>query len=425
MGGSKRFYTFPRKFKWSVSCSLTPPKLACDWHLWKQLGHDFPLSLWPPHFHEQTSIEAVIDFLKEAHISNLTCPLFLSDIMPTPHQINTDAIQVYVNRLRQLKTHGISVTLILHPFIHPTWFHEQTPWHSPSSVESFLRPFKQVIPILMPFVDQWITFNEMNAWLFGAYFEGCFPPGHMNPHLTAMACRNIIECHVKLYDYLKQTQLKLGFDQSVGLSLHTSYFYPSRKTHLGDWAKASFMTRVYQQSFFDIFKKGTWAGTRYLKETPIDLNFAKGALDFMGLTYFSQTAVKSQADMPFKAKPSPSISKSPLSLLNWESSPKGLYKVLKQCATYKIPLYICDNSFPSLNEQAKSRVVHQNLFQIKKALENKVPLKGYCYGALYDSQQTKHQGIASWDAHKRRLMLNKSGIYYSGTVKTNTMMLHA
>jgi beta-glucosidase len=65
----------------------------------------------------------------------------------------------------------------LHHFTNPAWFADRGGWLSPEAPKLFERYAEIVVRNLQDVVDEWITINEPNVYVYAGYIVGAFPPG--------------------------------------------------------------------------------------------------------------------------------------------------------------------------------------------------------------------------------------------------------
>ena len=67
------------------------------------------------------------------------------------------ALARYGRFVDRLLARGLEPVVTLHHYTHPAWFHDETPWTSPASVEAFARFARRVAAALAPRVRIWVT----------------------------------------------------------------------------------------------------------------------------------------------------------------------------------------------------------------------------------------------------------------------------
>ena len=128
------------------------------------------------------------------------------------------------------------------------------------------------------------------------YFAGVFPPGKKNPVLAGVVLENLLYAHTKTYKHLKS--LNDGDKVQIGLVKNIFQFDPLRRWHLLDWFYSKVLNNVFTQSSLDYFKRGqaTFSLPGMVKRKMIN-NDAIGAMDFIGLNYYSRMHVKGKASL--------------------------------------------------------------------------------------------------------------------------------
>ena len=143
----------------------------------------------------------------------------------------------YRAELQLLGDKGIRPLLTLHHFNSPRWFEQRGGWLAGDAVTVFLRFVDQVVTSLGDLVDEFVTINEPNVFVTGAYVFGDFPPGHRSLREAMRAYATLGEAHVRAYTLIHER--RPGLDTRVGVAHHLRPFRPGNPRN--PWHRARYL----------------------------------------------------------------------------------------------------------------------------------------------------------------------------------------
>src|SRR5207342_3800571 len=117
-------------------------------------------------------------------------------IEPRRGDFDLAALDAYRTRLVAMRAAGLRPVVTLHHFTHPAWFHRETPWHEPESVDAFRRYARTCAEVLRGLDPLVVSFNEPVVLMLGGYVKGLIPPGLVDTRLALPALGNIARAHV-------------------------------------------------------------------------------------------------------------------------------------------------------------------------------------------------------------------------------------
>ncbi|MGB5138852.1 MAG: family 1 glycosylhydrolase, partial [Candidatus Zixiibacteriota bacterium] len=189
--------TIDREFLWGVSTSAfqIEGQIENDITDWEKLGR-FRTGGEDPLYQRAADHwqrwEQDFGLLKSLGVNSYRFSVEWARIEPERGKFDAAALDQYSRMLDRLLELGITPMLTLHHFTHPTWFHHETPWHSPESVDAFTEFSRRVIERLGVRVPLFITINEPMVWLLAGYLDAKFPPGERDVHRLADALHNML-----------------------------------------------------------------------------------------------------------------------------------------------------------------------------------------------------------------------------------------
>lgn len=292
------------------------------------------------------------------------------------------AVEQYRRRLLRMKAEGVRPVVTLHHFTHPTWFHRETPWHDPVSVEVF-RAYARVCARILKGLDALvITFNEPMVLMLGGYIRGLIPPGIRAPGQAMLALGNIARSHVAARE---EIQLDCGRTE-IGISQNMLAFAPDRRWHPLDRAVASCAAEAYNHAFLRalctgelrIFMPGMATSRQRIEG-------GRDAMDFVGLNYYTR------AHLRFTLKP-PCLDfcyRDPLGRgltdIGWEDYPEGLSRMLLEAKQYGLPVWVTEGGVDDRTGDRRPGYLHRHWAEMLKAVKQGVDVRGYLHWSLMDN----------------------------------------
>jgi beta-glucosidase len=150
-----------------------------------------------------------IQLAKDMGVNAFRFSIEWSRIEPRKGYIDPNGIQFYRNLINTLKEKNMVPLVTLVHFNYPQWVVDdgqgsKKGLENPDFVKYFLKYTETVVKEFGPDVKYWLTFNEPNIWVPGAYLIGMTPPGKKSPLATVRAGWNLLKAHTKAYDLIHQ-----------------------------------------------------------------------------------------------------------------------------------------------------------------------------------------------------------------------------
>jgi len=259
-----------------------------------------------------------------------------SRIEPKEGKIDQKEIEHYRQVLLALKERGLEPFVSLYHWTVPIWFSQKGGWLNPKAPYYFDRFVKIVSQNLFGQVNFWITLNEAMLCAGASYLRGTFPPQKRNVFKFLKAVNNLAKAHQLAYRSLHLIDL----DCQVGIAKHNIYF-----------------KNIPLAEYF-------W-NNRFL-------NKIKKEQDFIGLNYYKHHQFPKKKNLP-------------VSDLDWEIYPKGIYYVLKDLKKYNKPIYITENGLADAQDAKRAKFIKDHLYWIHKAIKEDVDVRGYFHWSLLDN----------------------------------------
>ncbi len=410
------FIFFPKDFFWGSATSAYQVEGGNlnDWSQWEEknaekLAHSakkywkswqrkkFPQMLYPDnyicgqacdHYHRY---EEDFDWIKSLHQNAYRFSVEWSRVEPEEGKFNKRELEHYRQMVMALRDRGIEPFITLKHFANPLWLSKKGGITNSDYPRLFTRYVQKVVQELGEFCQYWITINEMMVILYNAYLGKKNWPGERGLIKAYKYFRMTVKAHNMAYECIKKECPRA----QVGVAQLLNFWEPANKN--------SFLDRL------------TTGAARYFSNKKF-INAIKSKLDFIGVNYYFHHRLKfPYQQVKIEGK---------VSDLNWEIYPKGIYKVLQEVKKYNLPIYITENGLADAKDKYREVFIKDHLFWINKAIQEKIPVKGYFHWSLMDNFEWDKGfwprfGLLEIDYKTLARKLRPSGKVYADICATN------
>ena len=289
-------------------------------------------------------------------------------------------------------------------------------WTNPKLIDFFCHYARTVMTEYKGLVRYWLTFNEINCLMIGAFGNvmggGILPPGEDEPMAVTDADwddpqKRYSALHHQFLASAKAVQLghEIDADNKIGLMVAGNACYP-HTCNPDDVLVAQQKQR--EQNFYcgDVMVRGaypSWAPALWRREgvrvevTPEDAATLKaGTVDFYSFSYYmSTTATADDSQIEpgniFGGARNEYLKKSDW---GWAIDPKGLRYYLEEVYDrYQIPLMVVENGLGandvvgadgSIHDTYRIDYLREHIKQMELAIEDGVDLMGYTMWGCID-----------------------------------------
>jgi len=383
---------FPNSFAWGTATAAHQVEGNNTNNNWYDWEHQLDENNQPRIHNGDKSILAAdhwnrypddIKLMKDLGVNHYRFSIEWSKIEPQNGDYNVESIQHYRDLCDSLIKNNITPVVTLHHFTHPTWFEKLGAFEKKENIDHFIEYSEYAFNNLKDLVPIWCTINEPSVFVSQGYFNGIFPPGKKDPVLAATVLENLLFAHTKTYKHLKS--LNGGDNAQIGLVKNIFQFDPLRRWHILDWAFSKVLNNVFTHSTLDYFKKGysTFSLPGMVKKH-MENNDAVGAMDFIGLNYYSRMHVKGQANLtePFVFE---KRAKDIQTDMDYALYPEGFYEALHTINTLKKPIYVTENGVADQGNNIREIFIKRYLYALHKGLQDGLDIRGYFYWTLMDN----------------------------------------
>ncbi|MBU1870087.1 MAG: family 1 glycosylhydrolase [Candidatus Omnitrophica bacterium] len=244
-------------------------------------------------------------------------------------------------------------------------------WLNPDSPEIFLRFVKRVVEEFSGKVSFWVTINEPIVYAYHAYALGVWPPQEKSFRKTEIVIDNLFAAHTKAYRSIHDIYREKGSSSPyVGFAKNVQAFYPCIPT-LRNKIAVKIRHSYYNMNF-------------------IEKALRLGALDFIGINYYSRSLVETKnwtpASLAIDVCPG-GHSKLKKNSLGWDIYPEGFYSLLMNFKKYNLPIFILENGICTDDDSLRWDFIRDHLLKVGLAMQDGVKVMGYIYWSLIDNYE--------------------------------------
>lgn len=315
-------------------------------------------------------------------------------------EFDVTATSEYHAFLRDLKSRGVRIMMVLHHFTNPKWFSARGSWEKTENNIYWIDYCRKVVNEFGQYVSYWNTFNEPNVYASYGWLTGFFPPFKINPLLAGRVVQNMGKAHDIVYDYIKEKYP----DQPVGISHNATVF--SAQNILG-W----FPARITDWWFMDYvpshFEKTDFFGMSYYGRIPHDP---------LPITYLMT---------PEKIK---QLGKKHDDI--WEYHPEGLRECIdRYWKKYKKPIIITENGVCDESDFLRLQAIQDYASIIHKAIQDGIDIRGYYFWSTWDNFEwhlgpSMKFGLYECDPKTKRRLPKPSAELYRRLAHSNQIRVY-
>jgi beta-glucosidase len=377
--------TFPPDFTFGVATSAYQVEggIENDWAEWERAG-----KLKEAHVRCGRAVDHWSRYAedyalaREVGASALRVSLEWARLEPERGKWDGAAREGYRERLLRMKEAGLRPVVTLHHFTHPSWFHRETPWHRPESVEAFRAYARACAPLLRGLDALVITLNEPMVLLLGGYLQGVIPPGLIDREKTVAALENMVRAHVAAREELLRALGRV----ELGISQNMLDFAPDRWWHPLDRALVRLGAQAYNHAFHEALVSGRLrVNMPGVASTRVEVPGARGSCDFIGVNYYTRAHLRFVPRQPFIDFRFRDVHGRGLTDIGWEQWPEGFGHVLRELKRYGLPVWVTENGMDDREGQRRPAYIHAHLQQVLEARAQGVDVRGYLYWSLLDN----------------------------------------
>jgi beta-glucosidase len=285
-----------------------------------------------------------------------------------------------VDRMARL---DVEPVVTLFHFTHPRWFHGETPWTSPASVEAFARFARATAEALGPAARCYTVLNEPLVFLLGGYLDGAIPPGIRDGRALGKAFDHMLAAHAAAAAAIRDVNPAAA----IGIAHNMIGLVPERPWNPLDRFATRAAHRLYNRGVLEAFSTG-----RFSLTFPPDLvvrvrrDELPGSLDFFGVNYYSRVHMRCPgrtrwpADFAYLDRTERGLTDN-----GWEISPGSLPALLSEAASIGLPLVVTENGLADADDSRRSSFLVEHAAALRMA--GGAPVVGYLHWSLLDNYE--------------------------------------
>lgn len=328
-------------------------------------------------------------------------------IEPRPGEFDHAVLDRYREEIADLRDKGIRPLVTLHHFVNPRWFALRGGFTADGSADAFLRFATTTVRALDDLVDEWVTVNEPNVYATQAHLFRSGPPGNRSWRDTMAVLRNTAVSHIRGYELIHEIQ---GDRAQVGIAHHARAFAPRNPRNPVHRGLARLNRHLFQDIVADAHLAGKFhpllGGAKMGRSLPSGRHH-----DFLGLNYYSRTAVDKLDDGTFAGVP--------VNDLGWEIYPDGLVECARDLhERFGGPVWITENGTCDLGDPATGELESFRprfiLEHLRVIAESDVPIERWYHWCFVDNWEwadgeEPRFGIVHLDYETQERTLKPSG----------------
>jgi beta-glucosidase len=424
--------SFPPHFKWCVATSahqIEGGNTHSDWWAFEQIpgaiADGQPSGVAADHWNR---LEQDTELLADLHVQQYRFSVEWAKIQPAPDVWSTEAIDHYRRELALLRKKKIEPLITLHHFTLPLWVAERGGFEWKGLPEAFEVFVTKVFQELGDGVETWMTFNEPQVVISAGYIQGVFPPQKKDLKRIDVPTRILLQAHARAYHRLHELARARHQHIRVGVAHHLRIFDPASSWSPLDWWTSRLVENVGNWSFPDAIESGTlklWLpGILRVHERIPEL---AGTQDFLGLNYYSRDLIRFNASAPGWIERLVAPNR-PVTDLNWEIYPRGLYRLIKKITSRyeRLPILITENGAADHSDRLRKGFIREHLHWLQQALNEGARVENYCHWSLLDNYEWAEGfkprfGLYAVDYATQKRTLRPSGEFFSRIAETHEL----
>ena len=276
-------------------------------------------------------------------------------IEPANGEFNKEEIEHYRKVLKSIKSKGMKTFVTLWHFDVPIWFREIHGWANVMAPKYFERYAKVVAERLGEDIDFYVTMNEPQVYLVMRHILRYWNPIKSHGMLDFLqGLFGLKRAHRSAYLAIK----KVDPSAQVGIVENVMSMEPKYKTL---WNK--FVVELRKTIQFRLIFQYTKA-------------------DFFGINFYFHDVIGPR-DLWIDS--SSIETDGNVSDWGWQIFPEGIYRVVKEVAKYKKPLYITENGLADAKDFKREEFIVGHLYWLQKAIAEGADVQGYMHWSLLDN----------------------------------------
>jgi len=376
-----------------------------------------------------------VKIMKKIGVNSYRFSVSWSRIIKNKEQeINEEGIKFYNNLINELIKAKIEPILTIFHWDMPMWAYDEGGWKNDKIIEWFKNYTQVLVNNFSDRVKYWITMNEPVCFACGGYEMGFHAPFEINDIETSLKVgRNVLLSHGYATRIIREKAiLKPLITFSVSLTCYSPLNNSKEEIEIAK-AKTFEINEQYPLLSNAFFQDPIYLGINpkgYNLFNKNELEIVSEKLDFFSYNGYTTSESRMEIDR-YQLYRYPGM---PRNCLKWIISPSVMYYANKFFyERYKLPIMISENGFPNtdfvfidnkVHDPQRIDFINRYLKEIKRSIDEGVPVIGYMYWSLIDNFEwcegyNARFGLVYVDYKNQNRILKDSAFYYKKVIKTN------
>ena len=449
--------SFPKDFVWGCASSAYQVEGA-----WNEAGKG--PSIWDTFVHTpgkiangETGDTAVdhyhrykedIALMKEIGLDAYRFSTSWARILPNgTGAVNQAGLDFYDRLVDELLKQQIEPYICLFHWDLPQALQDKGGWPNRDTAYAFADYARLLTEHLGDRVRVWMTHNEPWVAAMVGHFSGEHAPGLKDPITGFKALHHIFLSHGLAAEAIRASARE---PVRVGITLNLNPVHPASDSRK-DRAAASRMDTALNRMQLDPFLKGTSPMQEFTVGKVLSRSIVRPGdlekmhtLDLLGVNYYTRTVAKYDRKFPVVSAVQVQPEGNEYSGM-WEIYPEGLYELLTRIwndyfspllagegSGRKMPeIMITENGVPvpdgldfdgRARDERRIRYLRNHLFQLHRAMQAGIPVKGYFHWSLMDNFEWAlgfgpRFGLVYVDYQTLERTIKDSGHWFAGVIR--------
>ena len=378
-----------------------------------------------------------VDLMYELGVSSYRFSIAWPRVFPEGYgRQNPKGFDYYDRLVDALLEKGVEPAVTLYHWDLPQTLQDEGGWPERRTALHFEGYAKAVFDALGDRVRRWITINEPWCVTFLSHLLGNHAPGLTDKTAAYRSIHHVNLAHGIALRVFREG----GYEGEIGTTLNLMTPRPATSREEDALAADRAADRDSRMFLDPLFGRGY--PERHLAAHPDvslpiedgDLDLIAGTIDFIGMNYYNEQAVRFDPEAPEQFIYVPSYH--PRTEMDWPIVPDGLYRQLHWVReqTNGTPIYITENGCAyddrlspdgtRVHDPDRIDYLRRHFRILAKAIEDGVPVKGYYLWSLIDNFEwawgyTRRFGIIFCDYTDQRRVPKDSYYYYREVIAGN------
>jgi len=443
-----KFLAFPKDFVWG--CAASAYQVEGAWNedgkgpsIWDSFTHtpgkiangengDVAVD----HYHRYTEDVAL---MKELGLDAYRFSVAWTRVLPTGSgAVNQAGLAFYDRLVDELLKNKVEPYVCLFHWDLPQALQDKGGWPNRDTAYAFAEYARVLTERLSDRVKVWMTHNEPWVAALAGHFAGEHAPGIKDPVAGFKALHHLFLSHGLAAEAIRASAKQ---PVKVGITLNLNPVHPATDAKK-DCEAAKRMDTALNRVQLDPFFKGTTPMQETMFGKMVSGSLIKPGdmekirtLDLLGVNYYTRTVAKNDAKFPVVAASQVQPEGNEYSGM-WEIYPEGIYELLTRIWKDYRPqceMMVTENGVPvpdgldfdgRVRDERRIRYLRNHLTQVKRAMDEGVPVKGYFHWSLMDNFEwslgyAPRFGLVYVDYMTLKRTIKDSGRWYAKLIKEN------